>query len=78
MNKCFEDIGETPFSRRKAQRKDYSRQKIEKLTKALQDTEIRDDGSRGDGSGGATGPPSSLDWGGGGAQGGTEHINYIF
>ena len=45
MNKCFEDIGETPFSRRKARRKDYSRQKIEKLSKALQDTEIRDDGS---------------------------------
>ena len=45
MNKCFEDIGETPFSRRKARRKDYSRQQIEKLSKALQDTEIRDDGS---------------------------------
>ena len=45
MNKCFEDIGETPFSRRKARQKDYSRQKIETLTKALQDTEIRDDGS---------------------------------
>ena len=43
MSKCLEDIGETPFSRRKARRKDYSRQKIEKLTKVLQDTEIRDD-----------------------------------
>ena len=42
MNKYFEDIGETPFFRRKA---DYSRQKIKKLTKALQDTEIRDDGN---------------------------------
>jgi len=45
MNKWFEDIGETPFSRRKAWRKDYSRQKNWKLTKALQDTEIRDGGS---------------------------------
>jgi len=44
MNKCFEDIGETPFSRRKARRKDYSKQKMTELTKALQDTTIRDDG----------------------------------
>jgi hypothetical protein len=45
VNKCLEDIGETPFSRRKARRKDYHKEKIETLTKALQDTEIRDYGS---------------------------------
>ena len=49
LNKCLAEIGETPYSESKARAKDYSRQKVKKITEAMQRTiitgEVVDDGS---------------------------------
>lgn len=37
---CLEEIGETPFSQSRARSKIYSRQKVKKITEALQHTVI--------------------------------------
>ena len=48
LNKCLAEIGETPYSQSKARAKNYSRQKVRKITEAMQRTvisgEIIDDG----------------------------------
>lgn len=38
LNTCLADIGETPFSQSRARSKTYSRQKVKKITEALQRT----------------------------------------
>ena len=50
LNVCLVEIGETPFSQSRAQSKTYCRQKVKKITEALQCTIITgartDDGLR--------------------------------
>lgn len=40
LNVCLAEIGETPFSQSRAQSKTYCRQKVKKITEALQCTVI--------------------------------------
>ena len=48
LNMCLVDIGETPYSQSKARARNYSRQKVKKITEAMKRTviseEITDDG----------------------------------
>ena len=40
LNMCLAEIGETPFSQSRARSKTYSREKVKKVTEALQHTVI--------------------------------------